>query len=141
MARLSELLAREGAGRDGPRDLEIDAALMPAAATLELVSQLEAAGPYGQSAPAPRFAFPDVCILHARRVGEGHLKLSFGDGLGARLDAIAFDAWSTPMGEALARHGGTRFHLSGRLSVSHWGGRQKVELRLEDAAPSSRAEN
>ena len=36
---------------------------MPGAATPELVAQLEEAGPYGASAPAPRFAFPDMQIL------------------------------------------------------------------------------
>ncbi len=137
MDRLSELLERQGAGAGGPSDLRISAALMPGAATVELVQKLEAAGPFGQSAPAPRFAFPDVAILHAREVGSGHLKLSFGDGLGARMDAIAFNAFDSPMGTALSRHGGARFHLAGRIEVSHWGGRQKVELRLEDAARST----
>ena len=134
MERLEELLAKEGAGQGGPRDKRIDAALMPGAATVELIEQIEAAGPFGQSAPAPRFAFPDVVILHTKRVGTGHLKASFGDGLGARLDAILFDAFDGPIGPALTAHGGARFHLTGRLEVSQWGGRKRVELRLEDAA-------
>ena len=109
---------------------------MPGAATVDLMAQIEAAGPFGQSAPAPRFAFTDVQILHARQVGTGHLKLSFGDGLGARMEAIAFDGWTSPMGEALSQNRGQRFHLAGRLGINHWGGKQSVELRLEDAAPS-----
>ncbi len=137
MARLEELLAKAGAGQVGPRDKRIDAALMPGAATVELIEQIEAAGPFGQSAPAPRFAFPDVVILHTKRVGEGHLKVSFGDGLGARLDAIAFGAFDGPLGPALLSHGGRRFHLAGRLEISQWGGRKRAELRLEDAAPAS----
>jgi single-stranded-DNA-specific exonuclease len=137
MDRLSELLERQGAGAEGPRTLHIDAPLMPGAATPELIEKIESAGPFGQSAPAPRFAFPDMAILHAREVGKGHLKLTFGDGLGARLDAIAFGAFDGPLGPALSKHGGARFHLAGRIEVSHWGGRQKVELRLEDAAPAA----
>ena len=137
MERLSELLERQGAGAEGPRTLHIDAPLMPGAATPELIEKIDAAGPFGQSAPAPRFAFPDMAILHTREVGKGHLKLSFGDGLGARLDAIAFGAFDGPLGPALSNHGGARFHLAGRIEVSHWGGRQKVELRLEDAAPAA----
>ncbi|NNE79795.1 MAG: single-stranded-DNA-specific exonuclease RecJ [Silicimonas sp.] len=134
MERLGALLERQGAGKDGPRDLHVDAALMPGAATVDLIEQIEAAGPFGQSAPAPRIAFPDVAILHAREVGSGHLKLSFGDGLGARLEAIAFGAFDTDLGQSLQHHGGARFHLTGRLGISHWGGRQRVELRLDDAA-------
>ena len=137
MARLGDLLAKEGAGSEGPRDHRIDAALMPGAATVELIEAIEAAGPFGQSAPAPRFAFPDAAILHVREVGSGHLKLTFGDGLGARLDAIAFGAFDGPLGAELSNHGGRRFHLTGRLELNHWGGRQTVQVKLDDAAAVS----
>ena len=134
MARLSELLARQGADAVGARALRLDALLMPGAATVELIEQIEAAGPFGAAAPAPRFAFPDVAIRFAKRVGENHLRLSFTDGLGARLDAIAFSAFDSPLGPALIEHGGARFHLAGRLEVNTWQGRRSAQLRLEDAA-------
>jgi len=134
MARLSELLAKQGAGTSGPRDLQLDATLMPGAATVELIELIEAAGPFGQSAHAPRFAFPAAKILHAKQVGSGHLKVSVGDGLGARLDAIAFGAFDSDLGPTLMNHGGARFHLAGRLEINHWGGRQIPQMRLEDAA-------
>ncbi|MWD27275.1 single-stranded-DNA-specific exonuclease RecJ [Aquicoccus sp. SCR17] len=137
MERLSELLARQGAGELGPRDLRLDATLMPGACTPDLVTQLEAAGPFGAGASAPRFALPDLMVTHARRVGESHLKLSIGDGLGPTLDAIMFGAFDGPLGPALEGHGGGRFHLAGRLEINHWGGRQRVQLRLEDAARAS----
>ena len=136
MERLGALLARQGAGDAGPRDLRLDAALMPGAATVDLVGEIETAGPFGQGAPAPRFAFPDVAVLHAREVGTGHLKITFGDGLGARLDAIAFGAFDGPLGPALTNNGGKRFHLAGRIEINHWQGRQSVQMRLEDAAPA-----
>ena len=134
MARLSELLAKQGAGTSGPRDLRLDATLMPGAATVELIELIEAAGPFGQSAHAPRFAFPAAKILHAKQVGSGHLKVSVGDGLGARLDAIAFGAFDSDLGPTLMNHGGARFHLAGRLEINHWGGRQIPQMRLEDAS-------
>ncbi len=134
MERLSELLAKQGAGDAGPSDLKLDGVLMPGAAQVELVEQIEKAGPFGASAPAPRYVFPDVEIRFAKRVGESHLKLSFGDGMGARIDAICFGAFDGPLGPRLSDHGGARFHLAGRLEINSWGGRQSVQLRLEDAA-------
>lgn len=134
MERLSELLARQGAGDAGPADLRCDGALMPGAATPELVTRLEEAGPYGASAPAPRFAFPDMAIRFAKRAGESHLRLSFSDGITPPLDAIVFGAFDGPLGSALLDHGGARFHLAGKLDINTWGGRQKVQLRLDDAA-------
>jgi len=133
MARLSELLDKQGAGAAGPADLKLDGILMPGAATVDLIEQLDGAGPFGAGAPAPRFAFPDVEINFAKRVGDSHLKVTFGDGLGARIEAIAFGAFDGPMGDALLNHGGARFHLAGRLEINTWGGRQRVQLRLEDA--------
>ena len=134
MARLAELLAKQGAGDAGPADLKLDGMLMPQAATPELVQDIDRAGPFGAGAPAPRFAFPDVEIRFAKRVGESHLKLTFGDASGTRLDAICFGASDTPLGPRLEQHGGARFHLAGRLEINTWGGRQSVQLRLEDAA-------
>ncbi|WP_424939670.1 single-stranded-DNA-specific exonuclease RecJ [Aliiroseovarius sp. S253] len=136
MARLTELMAKQGAGDLGAADLKLDGILMPSAASVDLIEKLEEAGPFGASAPAPRFAFPDVQILFAKRVGQNHLKVSFGDGLGVRIDAIAFGAFDGPLGPMLEQHGGARFHLAGRLEINQWQGRLSPQLRLEDAAKS-----
>jgi single-stranded-DNA-specific exonuclease len=134
MARLSELLAKQGADQLGASDLRLDGPLMPGAATPELVDMLENAGPFGAGAAAPRFVFPDAQIGFAKRVGASHLKVNFGDGVGARVDAICFGAFDGPLGPSLEQHAGARFHLAGRLEINEWGGRRAVQLRLEDAA-------
>ncbi|SFR34869.1 exonuclease RecJ [Yoonia tamlensis] len=136
MERIGALLAKQGAADIGPADLRLDGVLMPGAATVELVEQIEKAGPFGAGAPAPRFAFPDVQILFAKQVGANHLKVTFGDGLGARIDSICFGGMDGPLGPMLMGHNGARFHLAGRLEVNTWRGRQSVQLRLEDAAPA-----
>ncbi len=137
MERLSELLAKQGAGQAGPADLKLDGALMPGAATVDLIEQIEKAGPFGAGASAPRYALPDLQVRFAKRVGETHLKLSLSDGMSGGLDAIAFGAFDGPMGDRLINHGGARFHFAGRLEVNSWGGRQNVQLRLEDAAEAN----
>ena len=137
MDRLSDLLARQGAGTLGAADLRLDGMLMPGAAQVEMVEQLEEAGPFGAGAPSPRFAFADCQILHARTVGERHLKIRFGERGGAQLDAICFGAHEGPLGAALAEPGTQGFHLAGRLDINTWQGRRSVQLRLEDAAPAT----
>ena len=134
MERLTELLAKQGAGELGAADLKVDGALMPGGASVDLIEQLENAGPFGASSPAPRFVFPEMQIAFAKKVGTSHLKLSFSDGTGPRIDAISFGAFDGPIGEILMNHSGQRFHLAGRLELNHWGGRTMVQLRLEDAA-------
>ncbi|MDZ4066854.1 MAG: single-stranded-DNA-specific exonuclease RecJ, partial [Tabrizicola sp.] len=135
MARLSELLARQGAGAGGPADLRIDSLLMTSAATIPLLEQIEAAGPFGAAAPAPRFAFANVAVA-TRRVGEGHLKVSLSDGSGPALDGIIFGAFDGPLGPALENAGHRRFHVAGKVELNHWNGRARVQLRVDDAAPA-----
>ncbi|MGV6847599.1 MAG: single-stranded-DNA-specific exonuclease RecJ [Marinibacterium sp.] len=133
MARLSDLLARQGAGMAGPSDLTLDGLVLPAAATPELVEALETAGPFGAGAPAPRFALPDMRVRHAREVGSGHLKLRLDDAAGGRIDAIAFGAFDGPLGQALTQTDAAPVHVAGQLDINTWGGRRTVQLRLEDA--------
>lgn len=134
MARLAEVLSRQGAGAAGPRDLRLDGLLMPGAVTPALIEEIERAGPFGQGAPAPRFAFATMAVTHARRIGENHLRISFSDGIAAPVEAVAFGAFDGPLGPLLENHGGMRFHLAGRLELNHWQGRTRAQVRLEDAA-------
>jgi single-stranded-DNA-specific exonuclease len=134
MDRLAVLLAKQGAGHAGPSDLRLDAVLLPSAATPDLIEKIEAAGPYGAGAPAPRFAFPAMAIRRTRRIGESHLRFSFGDSTGPTLEGVAFGAFDGPLGPMLESHGGLRFHLAGRLEMNHWQGRSSVQFRLDDAA-------
>jgi len=136
MERLGELLARQGAGAGGPRDLRLDGAMAPGGATPELCEMLEAAGPFGQSAPAPRFALAGVRVAFARPMGEGHLRLSL-DGAGGRCDAVAFRVGGTPLGECLGASAGAALHVAGRLEIDDWGGRRRARLRVEDAAAAT----
>ena len=136
MERLAALLARQGAGRGGAADLRLDGLLMPGAATPELIEALERAGPFGQAAPAPRFVFPAMRISDARRIGSNHLRLRFGETGGPQLEGVAFGALDTPLGPALSQAARGLFHLAGRLEINRYGGRNKVQLRLDDAAPA-----
>ena len=136
MARLSELLEKQGAGRLGPRDMRIDSMIGARALSVDAVEKLEAAGPFGAGSPAPRVALADARITFAKRAGDAHLRLTLEGPDGGRVDAIAFRAFESPLGEALENHAGQLFHIAGRLELDDWGGRRKVKLTLEDAAPA-----
>ncbi|MEM9268651.1 MAG: single-stranded-DNA-specific exonuclease RecJ, partial [Pseudomonadota bacterium] len=134
MARIDALLARQGAGAEGPQDLSCDGALSCAGASLELIEQMEAAGPYGAGAPAPRLVLSGVTYT-THPMGESHLRLSIQDPTG-RLDGVLFRAQGTPLGQALETHARSVVHLAGRLEINEWGGRRTPRLRVEDIAPA-----
>ena len=121
--------ARERSG------LAVDGALTPRSVTADLVTLLERAGPYGQGNPMPRFAFPAHRLRSARIVGETHIRATLESSDGARLDAIAFRAVGSPLGDAiLSAANALPVHVAGQIRRDSWGGREKTELQIDDIA-------
>jgi single-stranded-DNA-specific exonuclease len=125
-------LARELSG------LEFDGALTPAGATEELLGLLECAGPYGQGNPQPRFAFPAHRVKFAKVMGDAHVRCVLEAADGTRLDAVAFRSVGQPLGELLVSSAGMPIHVAGALRRDDWGGRNRIELQIEDAADPRR---
>jgi single-stranded-DNA-specific exonuclease len=115
-------------------NLKIDGALMASSTTLGLMSQLEKAGPYGAGNPQPRFAFAAHRCKFAKIVGDRHVRCSLTSSDGSRIDAIAFNSAETSVGKILLESKGLPLHVVGRLRRSNWGGREKMELHIEDIA-------
>ena len=97
MARLSELMAKQGAGDAGPADLRLDGMLMPGAAQIELIEQLEKAGPFGAGAPAPRFAFPDVELKSPNALAKPTLRSALATVLVRASMRFALAHWTRPL--------------------------------------------
>ncbi len=116
------------------RALKIDGALAASGATLELMDQLDTAGPYGAAHPQPILAMPAHRLIDARIVGQDHVRLQLADTTGAKLSAIAFRAAGTTMGSALLDGRGRQFHFAGTLSVDHWQGNRRIQMRVLDAS-------
>ncbi len=114
--------------------LEIDGALLPKAANDALIDLLERAGPYGQGNPQPRFAFPSHRVRFAKIVGEAHVRCVLEAADGSRMEAIAFRAAGQPLGDLLVGSGGLPLHVTGQLRKDTWGGRNRIEVQIDDAA-------
>jgi single-stranded-DNA-specific exonuclease len=115
--------------------LPVDAALTARGATLDLVHDLEKAGPFGAGNPGPVFAFPAHRARYAQVVGKGgHVSFTLTSEDGARLKAIAFRAANTAIGDALLRDSDAPYHFAGALSIDHYQGREQVQFRLTDLA-------
>ena len=125
-----------GAALAASSELEIDASVSPAGATAELVAEIAAAGPFGAGNAEPVLVLPDVRVVFADLVGKDHVRLRLAGGDGTRLDAIAFRAARTPLGEGLLAARGKAIHAAGRLKIDEWNGKIRVQLQLEDAAPA-----
>src|SRR6516162_10175483 len=137
---LREFLAeRLGAGLNGepPRQvLELDGALLPGAATAELLMLLERLAPYGSGNAEPRFALPSLRVLQAEPLGEAHIRCTLAGSDGSRLRAVAFRSLATELGRALLTPAGPALHLAGHFRINRWQGRAEVQLLIEDGAPA-----
>jgi len=134
-AFLASTLSVDVAAARAATALRIDAALTARGASIDLVKDLERAGPYGSGNPGPIFAFPAHRAKFAQVVGKGgHVSFTLTSEDGARLKAIAFRAASTAIGDALLRGNDAAMHFAGSLSIDHYQGREQVQFRLTDLA-------
>jgi single-stranded-DNA-specific exonuclease len=114
--------------------LPIDAALAAEGVTLDLLDALEKAGPYGTGHVAPVFALPRHRLLDARTVGASHIRADLQSQGGGRVQAIAFRAVDTALGEFLFSNRGAAVHVAGSLSANYWNGNRRPQFRIIDAA-------
>lgn len=119
------------------RALSIDCAITAGGAKAELVNEIERAGPFGSGNPEPVFALAGHKIADASVVGAGHVRLRLESGDRSRIEAIAFRTADGPLGQALLGGRGERMHIAGTLAVDNYGGRERVQMRVLDAAPPS----
>jgi single-stranded-DNA-specific exonuclease len=132
-AQFSGPLVKDGA-LAAVQDLYLDAVSSPAGANIALAQEIAAAGPYGAGNAEPLLGLGDIRVAFADVVGGAHVKLRLGGGDGTMLDAIAFRAAGTPLGEGLLASRGRTIHAVGRLRQDDWNGRIRVQLEIEDAA-------
>ena len=134
-AYLADALSLDVAAARAATALKIDAALTARGASIDLVKDLERAGPYGAGNPGPIFAFPAHRAKFAQVVGKGgHISFALVSEDGARLKAIAFRAASTAIGDTLLRGADSALHFAGSLGIDHYQGREQVQFRLIDLA-------
>ncbi|MDJ0929577.1 single-stranded-DNA-specific exonuclease RecJ [Breoghania sp.] len=131
---MEERLAADVTASREDHVLKIDGAVTASGATLDLMALLEKAGPYGTGHSEPVFALPSHRVTFADTVGNGHVRLSLEGSDRSSIKAIAFRCADQPLGQALLGARGHMLHVAGCLSLDHWQGAPKVQMRVLDAA-------
>jgi len=114
--------------------IAIDALLGAGALAPEFAADMARAGPFGQGNPEPIFALANHQLVDAAPAGSAHLRLRLRAPDGTAAGGIAFRAQGQPLGDALLARRGRAIHLVGCLQIDRWGGRERVDLRVIDAA-------
>jgi single-stranded-DNA-specific exonuclease len=102
----------------------------------DLADWLDRLGPFGSGNPEPRFVIPDCRIKSAKFIGEAgaHLSCRLDDGSGT-LNAIAFQAGGTPLGQAVSEaRDGHYLHILGRVRRDRFRGGNAMQFEIDDVA-------
>jgi len=112
----------------------VDAQVTVRGASAHLIEALERLGPYGAGNPEPRFALPSTMIDKAEAMGRDHVRCFLSGPDGGKLKGVAWRALGTPLGDALLNSRGRPLHLVGTLRIDPWGGYNRPQLTIHDAA-------
>ena len=102
------------------------------ALTVELATVLEQLGPFGMGNPTPKFRVANAAVDYVQQVGKDHLKCRLMTTSGERVEAMAFRALGTPLGDRLLGAKGQVVDLIGTLRKDTWLGREKATLLVDD---------
>ncbi|MBS0251344.1 MAG: single-stranded-DNA-specific exonuclease RecJ [Proteobacteria bacterium] len=130
-----------GAAAQGLRDvahLDIDASLVASGATSDLMDLIERVSPFGQGNAEARFALPAHRVKFGKIIADAHVRVILEGGDGSRVDGVAFRAVGQPLGDLLLSASGMPLHVAGHLRKDTWGGRERIEMQIEDAADPRR---
>ena len=116
--------------------LRVDSLLSPSAVSQGLMETINKVGPFGAGNPAPVFVFPDLRINYAQRLRGGHVRCSFTDSSGARVNGICFGADENGLSDILLSSTNPVLHVAGRLKQDRWQGRNQITLNVVDLALS-----
>ncbi len=134
---LTERLSDDPSGVGIPAlELKLDGALSISGATRDLMASLERAAPFGSGNPEPRFVLPHMAVAKADVVGENHVRCFLSDAGHGRLKAIAFRSLDTLLGPTLLNNRGETLHIAGRLRIDSWQEQTRIQLMIDDAAPT-----
>ncbi len=117
--------------------LAIDGALSAAGATVPLYETMEKAGPFGSGHPQPVLVLPHHRLIDVRTVGTNHVKATLAGADGKRINAIAFRAAGSALGDFLFNQLGQSMHVAGNLALNHWNGSTTTQFRILDAAKAT----
>ena len=113
-----------------------DANLTTAAATFELMSEINQLEPFGVGNPAPVFRFTGVYVLRADIVGSKHIRVIFAPKKESHaskpLTAIAFNVMGSDVADILLSRKSHQLAVFGTLKVNKWQDRETVQLQLRD---------
>ena len=134
MERLSHILSDQNRKKNEISELNINSIISINAITLNLIEQIEKAGPFGPDAPAPIFVIKNCKIKWCKLLGNKHLKFHIYDESYKNIKSIFFRALDSKAGIYLYENLEAQFHFAGNIEISDWLGNREPNFIVRDVA-------
>ena len=132
-AFLQDHLSSVSRSTSGVTYLDVDASLVASGATPDLMDLIDRVSPFGQGNTEARFVLPAHRVVFSKII-NAHVRVILEGGDGSRVGGIAFQAVGQPLGDLLMSACGMPLHIAGHLRREIWGGRERIEIQIEDVA-------
>ena len=134
MERLRHILSDQNRKKNEISNLNINSVISINAITLNLIEQIEKAGPFGPDAPAPIFVIKNCKIKWCKLLGNKHLKFYIYDESYKNIKSIFFRALDNQAGIYLYENLEAQFHFAGNIEISDWLGNREPNFIVRDIA-------
>ena len=103
---------------------------------IALAQALQQLGPFGHGNPEPVLWLPQASVAHVRAVGAdaSHLRVRLVGPMGqGGVDAMAFSAAGTPLGQVLQNSGGKAIQIAATVKLRYFNNRPMLDVFIKDA--------
>ena len=104
------------------------------AITLDLIEEIDKAGPFGQDSTKPIFVVKNCKIKWCKLLGDKHLRFYICDNSYRKIQSIFFRALENKAGTFLYENLEGTFHFAGNLEINDWLGKKEPNFVVKDIA-------
>ena len=134
MNRLNEILSSQQKNNCENLTFKINSIISINAITLDLIEEIDKAGPFGPDSPKPIFVVKNCKIKWCKLLGNKHLRFYIYDNSFRKIQSIFFRALENKAGTFLYENLEGTFHFAGNLEINDWLGKKEPNFVVKDIA-------
>lgn len=134
MDRLKTLLSGQKRSNFDHPTLNINSVISINAISLNLIEDMDKAGPFGPDSPTPNFVIKNCKIKWCKLLGNKHLKFYIYDESYSKIQSIFFRALDNDAGIFLYENIEFTYHFAGNIEINDWLGKKIPIFIVKDIA-------
>jgi len=134
MDRLTNILSEQKKHNTELSTLKINSVISINSISLNLIEDMDKAGPFGPDAPTPIFVIKNCKIKWCKLLSNKHLKFYIYDASYRKIQSIFFRALDHKAGIFLYENLESTYHFAGNIEINDWLGKKEPNFLVKDIA-------